>query len=92
MLKRLRENRQSGNTALQDYKVIQLTLVAEEAAIFDLVTEEEFNAISKRQIMEDDFVVDDNGEGYANRGLEDWDKPQSDFSDDEEQTEKGPVI
>ena len=39
----------------------------EETPIFDMVSEEEFNKIAKRVILEDDFVVDDNGEGKASR-------------------------
>ncbi|KAJ3276787.1 DNA-directed DNA polymerase alpha catalytic subunit pol1 [Terramyces sp. JEL0728] len=58
--------------------------IAEQTPIYDEVTEEEYNAIAKRAILEDDFVVDDNGEGYG-RGIEDWDAPQSDSESDLEQ-------
>ncbi|KAK5665249.1 DNA-directed DNA polymerase alpha catalytic subunit pol1 [Batrachochytrium dendrobatidis] len=77
-LQRLKELRESGNTSLRDYEV------AGTADIFDVVTEEEYNTLSKRTRLEDDFVVDDNGEGYANGGLEDWDNPQSGQSSTDE--------
>lgn len=59
------------------------------APIYDEVTEEEYNLISKRAAFEEDFVVDDNGEGYAGRGLEDWDNHASDYSSDEDHNDKG---
>ncbi|KAJ3315983.1 DNA polymerase alpha catalytic subunit [Boothiomyces sp. JEL0838] len=74
-LRALRENKE---TNLHHYKI------EEKAPIYDEVTEEEYNAIAKRAILEDDFIVDDNGEGYG-RGIEDWDAPQSDSDSDLEQ-------
>ncbi len=59
------------------------TQVTEEAPIFDLVPEDEFNSIAKRIMLEDDFIVDDNGEGYAVGGLEDWDAHHDDYSDED---------
>jgi DNA polymerase alpha subunit A len=57
--------------------------VVEEKPIFDLVPEDEFNSIAKRMMLEDDFVVDDNGEGYGAGGLEDWDaQHDSEYSGD----------
>ena len=37
--------------------------MADAKQIFDHVTEEEFNSISKKVALEDDFIVDDNGQG-----------------------------
>ena len=54
---KLRDLRKKRETNLQHYKV------EDDSAIYDMVTEEEFNKIAKRVILEDDFVVDDNGEG-----------------------------
>ena len=54
--------------------------------IYDEVTDLEFNQIAKRALLEDDFVVDDNGQGYVGRGLEDWDaQPESDTESDQSQ-------
>nr|KAJ3417157.1 DNA polymerase alpha catalytic subunit [Polyrhizophydium stewartii] len=71
-LRQLRELRESGRTGLQAYEA------KEDTDIFELVTEEEFKARARRNVLEDDFVVDDNGEGYADGGLEDWDNPHTD--------------
>lgn len=38
-------------------------------------------------MLEDDFVVDENGEGYGIGGLEDWDA-QDQYSDEEEEEEE----
>ncbi|KAH6570971.1 hypothetical protein BASA60_007400 [Batrachochytrium salamandrivorans] len=76
--KRLKELREAGTTNLRDYETV------ENVDIFDEVTEEEYNTLNKRSRLEDDFVVDDNGEGYGNNGLEDWDHPQSGQSSTDE--------
>ena len=81
-LKELRSNKQK-NT-FQDNDL---------APIYDEVTEMEYNQIAKRALLEDDFIVDDNGQGYVGRGLEDWDTKQesseSDISDlDQDDTKK----
>ena len=40
-------------------------------------------------MLEDDFVVDDNGEGYAQGGLEDWDtRYPSDLGEEDEEMEE----
>lgn len=80
---KLREMRENRQTNLQNYKV------DDDVRIFDMVPEDEFNSIAKRLMLEDDFVVDDNGEGYAVGGLEDWDTRHSsqDEEDEEEATD-----
>lgn len=77
--KRLKELRLAGETRLYDVNS------EEEADIYDEVTEEEYKAIAKRAMLEDDFVVDDTGQGYAENGLEDWDRPESDYGSSDEQ-------
>lgn len=50
--------------------------------IFDKVTEEEYRAIVKGRLEEDDFIEDDDGSGYVDNGLEeDWDRRNSDSED-----------
>lgn len=50
--------------------------------IFDKVTEDEYRAIVKGRLEEDDFIEDDDGSGYVDNGLEeDWSKRNSDSDD-----------
>jgi hypothetical protein len=64
-LQQLRDLRSKGKTRLSVYESV------EKPQIFDSVSEDFFHEVSKRRAMEDDFVVDDNGEGYV-APLEDW--------------------
>ncbi|KAG8406824.1 DNA-directed DNA polymerase alpha catalytic subunit pol1 [Metarhizium acridum] len=60
--------RQSGKKAFDSYSV-------EDAAdLYDEVDEDGYKKIVRDRLNEDDFVVDDNGEGYADDGREDWDR------------------
>lgn len=53
--------------------------------IFDKVTEDEYRAIVKGRLEEDDFIEDDDGSGYVDNGLEeDWNKRNSDSEDGSE--------
>ena len=64
----------------------------DDAPIFEQVTEEEYNAIAQRNMRDNDFIVDDNGEGYVDNGLEDWDNvsmSESSDDDDDDETSKG---
>lgn len=58
--------------------------VEEEVNIYDEVDEEGYKKVVRGRLDQDDFVVDDNGEGYADDGREDWDRPQVYGSDSEE--------
>ncbi|ODV61419.1 DNA-directed DNA polymerase alpha catalytic subunit POL1 ASCRUDRAFT_158487 [Ascoidea rubescens DSM 1968] len=56
-------------------------------SIYEEVDEETFRERKRAQLLEDNFIVDDNGEGYADNGLDDWDdstRPRyhSDLDDD----------
>lgn len=83
-LKRLKELRETGAKRLSEYIVNE-----EDARIFDNVSEAEYNAIALRNLREDNFIVDDNGEGYVDNGLEDWDNMSqgSESSAEEEERE-----
>lgn len=59
----------------------------EERPIFDLVSDENWNSMAKMAMLEDDFVVDDNGEGYTQGGLENWDDRRNSSDSDEEMEE-----
>lgn len=77
-LKRLREARRTGNIANHSED--------EDAAIYDEVDEDTFRQHKRDQLMNDDFIVDDNGEGYVDNGVDEWDdatRPNY-YSDEEE--------
>ncbi|KAI0540787.1 hypothetical protein GGR58DRAFT_87542 [Xylaria digitata] len=67
-LAELRALRASGKKAYDTYEV------AEEQALYEEVDENEYKKIVRERLNQDDFVVDDNGEGYADDGREDWDR------------------
>jgi DNA polymerase alpha subunit A len=74
----LRALRQSGKKKFDSYEVEQVDDLYEE------VDEERYKKIVRDRLNQDDFVVDDNGEGYADDGREEWDRVQQYHSDSEE--------
>lgn len=65
-LAQLRALRAAGKTRLSTYKV-------EEAEdIYDEHDEKDYNKVVRARLDQDDFVIDDNGEGYADDGREEW--------------------
>ncbi len=65
-LAELRALRASGKTRLSTYKV------EEEENLYEEVDEEGYKKVVRARLDRDDFVVDDNGEGYADDGREEW--------------------
>lgn len=65
-LEELNALRESKKTRLHTYQV------KDEQQIYDIVDEDQYKKIQRDRLDEDDFVVDDNGEGYADNGLDDW--------------------
>ena len=65
-LRELRELRAAGKTRLATYEV------AEEEQLYDEVDDEGYKDIVRKRLDEDDFVVDDDGTGYADDGREEW--------------------
>lgn len=64
----LRALRQSGKKKFDTYEIEQADDLYEE------VDEDSYKKIVRDRLNEDDFVVDDNGEGYADDGREEWDR------------------
>lgn len=65
-LAELKALRASGKTRLSTYQV-------EEAEdIYDEHDETGYNKVVRARLDQDDFVIDDNGEGYADDGREEW--------------------
>ena len=67
----LRALRQSGKKKFDTYEVEDADDLYEE------VDENQYKKIVRDRLNQDDFVVDDNGEGYADDGREDWDRVQA---------------
>jgi DNA polymerase alpha subunit A len=82
-LKELREARNAG-TSIKPFN----EEVEEE--IYDEVDEDTYREHKRNQLMNDDFIVDDDGEGYVDNGVDEWDdstRPKY-YSDEEEDTQK----
>jgi DNA polymerase alpha subunit A len=79
-LAELRALRAGGKTRLATYEVEEVEQIYEE------VDEEDYKKVVRKRLDDDDFVVDDNGEGYADDGREDWQNaPQDDCTESEEE-------
>jgi hypothetical protein len=75
-LAELRALRKSGKTLADTYEV------EEENQLYDVVDDEDYKKIVRKRLDEDDFVVDDNGEGYADDGREEWDDRRPAYDSD----------
>lgn len=64
----LRALRASGKKRLDTYEVQQ------EVDIYEEVDEDGYKKVVRDRLNQDDFVIDDNGEGYADDGREEWDQ------------------
>jgi DNA polymerase alpha subunit A len=64
----LRALRASGKKRLDTYEVHQ------EADVYEEVDEDGYKKVVRDRLNQDDFVIDDNGEGYADDGREEWDR------------------
>jgi DNA polymerase alpha subunit A len=74
----LRALRASGKKRLDSYQV------EDQGAIYDEVDEEGYKKVVRGRLNQDDFVVDDKGEGYADDGREEWQAERQHFSSEEE--------
>lgn len=77
-LAELRALKASGKKFFDSYEVEQ------EQDLYEEVDENQYKNIVRDRLNQDDFVVDDNGEGYADDGREDWDRVQQYDSDSED--------
>lgn len=76
-LEELRALRASGKKRLASYQV------EDEGDVYEELDEEGYKKLVRQRLDRDDFVVDDNGEGYADDGREDWNDPRRYDSDSE---------
>ncbi|KAL2264030.1 hypothetical protein VTK26DRAFT_3334 [Humicola hyalothermophila] len=80
----LRALRQAGKKKFDTYEV------AEVEDLYEEVDENEYKKIVRDRLNQDDFVVDDNGEGYADDGREEWDRlPAYDSESDDGMVVRG---
>lgn len=77
-LARIRELRKAGKTGFSTYEV------QEAEDLYETVDEEGYKKVVRSRLDQDDFVVDDNGAGYADDGREDWENEQHYSESDEE--------
>ncbi|KAK9455248.1 hypothetical protein V1511DRAFT_499890 [Dipodascopsis uninucleata] len=79
-LRELSALKKSGKTRLNTYEV-------DENTIYDEVDEAGYTKVIRERLLNDDFVVDDDGLGYADTGVDDWDRRSEEryyYSEDEE--------
>lgn len=83
-LAQIRALRAAGKTGFDAYQV------QEAESIYETVDDEAYKKVVRSRLDQDDFVVDDNGEGYADDGREDWqnEKQVYDESESEEDLPK----
>ncbi|KAF3930760.1 hypothetical protein ABW20_dc0100396 [Dactylellina cionopaga] len=65
-LEELRKLRTSKKTRLSSYKT------QDEKQLFDELDEDEYREVQRSRLDGDDFVVGDNGEGYVENGMDEW--------------------
>jgi DNA polymerase alpha subunit A len=83
-LAELRALRKAGKKVFDTYQVEDADTLYEE------VDEDRYKKIVRDRLDQDDFVVDDNGEGYADDGREEWDRVHVYETDsDDERVMKG---
>ncbi|KAL9613668.1 MAG: hypothetical protein Q9167_001797 [Letrouitia subvulpina] len=66
-LAELKALRASGKTRLSSYQVEE-----NYESLYEEVDEDNYKKVVRERLDRDDFVVDDNGEGYADDGREEW--------------------
>lgn len=75
----LRALRESGKKRLDTYQVHQ------EEDLYEEVDEEGYKKVVRERLNQDDFVIDDNGEGYADDGREEWDQQRPGYGSQSEE-------
>lgn len=62
----------------------------EDINIYDEVDENQYRKHKRDRVLNDDFIVDDNGEGYAENGADDWEAKNTGYhSFDDEENDQG---
>lgn len=74
-LAELRALRAAGKKRLSTYEV------EDQGDIYEEVDDEGYKKVIRSRLDEDDFVVDDNGAGYADDGREVWNEQTAEYYD-----------
>ncbi|CAI4211831.1 unnamed protein product [Parascedosporium putredinis] len=83
-LAELKALRESGKKVFDTYQV------EDAPSLYEEVDEDGYKKIVRERLDQDDFVVDDNGEGYADDGREEWDRaPQYGSESEDDMTPRG---
>jgi DNA polymerase alpha subunit A len=77
-LAQLKALRSQGKKTFDTYEV------ADADDLYEEVDDNQYKKILRDRLDQDDFVVDDNGEGYADDGREEWDREPVYESDSDE--------
>ena len=80
-LAELRALRASGKTRISTYEVQDVENV------YDEVDDEGYKKIVRKRLDQDDFVVGDAGEGYADDGREDWQAERHEYYTEESESD-----
>ena len=76
-LAELRALRAAGKKRISTYEV------EDQGDIYDEVDDDGYKKVIRRRLDEDDFVVDDNGAGYADDGREVWNEQTVEYDSDD---------
>ncbi|CDK24331.1 unnamed protein product [Kuraishia capsulata CBS 1993] len=79
-LARLREARAAGSSR----QVVEESDNDSQVDIYEEVDEDEYRKHKRDQLLQDDFIVDDNGEGYVETGADEWDNRNEYVSEDDD--------
>jgi DNA polymerase alpha subunit A len=66
-------------------------LQAEDAEIYDEVTEEQYKSIVGGRLARDDFIEDDDGSGYVDNGMDVWEKTRDESDAESDEEERGNI-
>lgn len=75
----LRRNREEGTK-----RNIELE---ETEDLYDEIDDEDYKKVVRDRLNQDDFVVDDAGEGYVDNGMDDWGQERELYTDEEDEEE-----
>ncbi|CDO95431.1 unnamed protein product [Kluyveromyces dobzhanskii CBS 2104] len=57
----------------------------EEENVYDLIDEDQYRNKKRQELLRDDFVDDDDGSGYVDRGVDEWEESGGIYSDEEDE-------